>query len=133
MGSKLSKPHSISRPGELPTRSTPPNALTLNIGDLPGDLLQASQLAVTVTAARVLPDNTDGSIRLGPHEVSLLQMMTPYISVHRTPPEILYTSLDECAPERKLWQCQSLGTGNCVLQARVFNVMDLASMCMQII
>lgn len=101
-GTRLSAPHDISRPGGEASRSIPPNALTVNVADMPGDLLQSSQLAITVTAFRVIPEGTEAGVEinsasLGPHNMSFLQITAPYTHVQRTPPEVVYASVDEYA------------------------------------
>lgn len=83
-------------------RSVAPNALLVNVADLPGDLLQASQLTIIMTAFRVLPESTEQpleqfSIPLGPYNTSLLQTTVPSVNVHRAPPKIVYASVDEYA------------------------------------
>eukprot|EP00892_Ulva_mutabilis_P010800 jgi/Ulvmu1/8092/UM004_0331.1 len=95
VGSKLNVPHTITRPGSQRSRATPPNAVTLNIADLPGNLLEASQLAVTVTAFHVLANRTEASTPIGRYETSMLQLRTPNIPVHHTPPEFVYVSVDD--------------------------------------
>lgn len=101
-GTRLSAPHGISRPGGQTSRSTPPNALTVNVADLPGDLLKPSQLAISVTAFRIIPEGTEADVEassesLGQHNVSFLQITAPYVPVQQTPPKVLYASIDEYA------------------------------------